>query len=140
MVSLIISLQLGQRKVRGLASTIFSSVQDRGTSRIIQRVVRQDYLFQFRSSSLKYLVPLPINSSAMPLSVNWYIQTPGETDAAPRSDPPPSPVFAAAVVCPPNSQPLFINLSSASLFSNTKMVLNFFTPIPRPAWISRIFM
>src|SRR6185369_16465368 len=38
---------------------------------------------QFSSSSLEYLVPLPVSSSATPLSVNWYIQTPGETDVAP---------------------------------------------------------
>jgi hypothetical protein len=38
---------------------------------------------QFRSSSLEYLVPLPVSSSASPLSVIWYIQTPGETETAP---------------------------------------------------------
>src|SRR6185369_8111382 len=104
MLSLIISLQLGQRKVRGLAITIFSWVRDSGTWRVLYREllgritgfsgftnescssckscypVRELTLVQFRSSSLKYLVPLPVSSSAMPLSVNWYIQTPGETE------------------------------------------------------------
>src|SRR5271166_3187747 len=64
----------------------------------------------------------------------------GETEAAPASAPPFSPVVAAAVVCPPNSQPELTKLSNAVSLSKTKITLNFFTPKPRPAWSSTTFM
>src|SRR5215475_12697038 len=48
--------------------------------------------------------------------------------------PPFSPVLAAAVDCPPNSQPEFTKPLKAGSVSKTKTTRNFVTPTPSPAW------
>ena len=65
---------------------------------------------------------------------------PGDTDSAPWVDAPWPSYCAAAVACPPISQPLFTNLSSAALSVNTQTSWNFLTPMPSPPCTSTIFM